>query len=280
MAKADNGDLIAIPYSASLMYSCVGCHSASGQNTWKDSATNAPIVYNHSAPTYGANGLAGGNFYYVLSDQNKGHNVLGITGEDTMHGNTPPNGSDLGGQITCAGVFGCHGQMGASAPPDQVTAMKYAHHATTPKTGEESVAGDYRFLKGITGKEDGDWEQDNINTSHNEYKGASGFSDTKSISYVCYKCHGYYHDPSGSFSFEHPSNVTLSSYPAGTYSMVTPVARPEDNYTGSPTNVRVNVDFVMCLSCHRAHSSPYGDMMRWNYPGDATPCLNCHDPIP
>ncbi len=292
VARDEQNNPIEIPYSAALMYSCVGCHSASGSTTWIDSVTQSPIVYNSSAPSYGANGLAGGNFYYVAySGDDRGHNVLGISNIDQTYGTTPPGGSDMGSQLTCSGVYGCHGRIGSGEPVDQVVAVKYAHHNTTPKTGESSVANDFRFLRGVTGVEDnspsnGRWEVDNTNSSHNEYKGADGFSGTEaeeSISYLCYRCHGYYHDPSGSFAFSHPSNYRLTSYEAGTYNMVTPVARPEDNYSGDPTTVRTgaNGDLVMCLSCHRAHASPYEKMMRWNYTDSTDPeCLNCHNPVP
>ena len=41
---------------------------------------------------------------------------------------------------------------------------------------------------------------------------------------------------------------------------------------------------VQCLSCHRAHSSPYADMLRWDYENKCTTnntddecgCIVCH----
>jgi hypothetical protein len=56
--------------------------------------------------------------------------------------------------------------------------------------------------------------------------------------------------------------------------------------TGCSNSGRMNV-YVMCLSCHRAHGSPYNDMLRWDYDGmvagngsgggnDGTGCFKCH----
>jgi len=33
---------------------------------------------------------------------------------------------------------------------------------------------------------------------------------------------------------------------------------------------------VFCLSCHRAHASPFKDAMRWDYSDNAQGCLECH----
>ena len=68
------------PKDCLLIYSCLGCHSATTAATWQDAITKAPIVFNTSAPTYGVNGLAGGNFYYVSGTvDDTGHNVLSNT---------------------------------------------------------------------------------------------------------------------------------------------------------------------------------------------------------
>ncbi len=48
---------------------------------------------------------------------------------------------------------------------------------------------------------------------------------------------------------------------------------------------KVSSPIVTCLSCHRAHGSPYADLLRWDYDtmiagnaGDATGkgCFVCH----
>jgi hypothetical protein len=299
MAKDDSGNLTFTPYGVLLIYSCVGCHSAANAITWQDGITKAPVVFNTGEPNYGNNGLAAGNFYYVGANDLYGHNVFTTNSDGTL-GNTPPGAPDdtaLTAQLRCAGTWGCHGhngrQSGDTAVDDQTIAMKGAHHGDDIPPLEGSladVARNYRFLLGIKGKEDTDWEKDNVNTSHNEYKGAIGFTDTTTISYLCGECHGNFHSADlGSTTpwRMHPTDVVLKNsvgaeYSAYTnYSMVAPVARPEDNYTGNADVVRPGTDIIMCLSCHRAHASPYYKMMRWDYKGwpanlQTNGCNVCH----
>jgi hypothetical protein len=270
----------ATPKGSLLIYDCIGCHSATNGTTWQDSITKAPIVFNTVAPTYNtAKGLAGGNFYYMLSDDIHGHNVLGIKAQDPTLGLTPPGGSALTTQLRCAGTWGCHGhngrQPGDTVEPDQTKAMKGGHHGDdTPPLGSlTDVAKNYRFLLGITGKEDTDWEKDNINTSHNEYQGATSFGTNTTISYLCGECHGNFHSSAGVGSvspwLRHPTDAVLKSsgeYSAYTiYSTVAPVARPNPDSVPDTTKVTPGTDIVMCVSCHRAHASPYFKMIRWDY---------------
>lgn len=271
------------PKGSLLIYSCVGCHSATNGTTWQDSITKAPIVFNTSAPTYGANGLAAGNFYYVGVNDLYGHNVF-TSNPDVPLANIPPGGTALPGQLRCAGgtvggPWGCHGhngRQGDTAVDDQTKAMKGGHHGddTPPLAGSlTDVAKNYRFLLGIKGKEDTDWEKDNVNTSHNEYQGATNFTTTSTINYLCAECHGNYHSTTGVGSaspwLRHPTDIALkstgeySSYT--TYSMVAPVARPNPDSVASTSTVYPGTDIIMCLSCHRAHASPYFKMMRWDY---------------
>ncbi len=270
------------PNEALLISDCAGCHTSSGSTTI---VNNVPMVFNTG--TFN-NPLSGGNFYDVINDDAVGHNVAGIKGQDSTLGLTPPGGTAMTSQLTCAGEFGCHGNR--SAGNDNLTGLKGAHHTDDSGgiTGA-SVGLSYRFLNGIKGKEDADWEQDNVNTSHNEYKGAVGFSDTTTISYLCGECHGDYHSSAGAGSsspwLRHPTDIVLKStgeyanYTA--YSMVAPVARPEDNYTGDADVVRPGTDIIMCFSCHRAHGSPNFKIMRWDYKSSTltealSGCNVCH----
>lgn len=278
IARDDYGNPMSIPYSSLLKSGCIGCHSASGGSTWRDTTSKAPIVFNLSEPNFNAaKGLAGGNFYYVsgLDTGNNGHSIF----NNNLNA-TPPGGTDTFPVITCAGTYGCHGhngrQSGDTAVDEVIDAVKKAHHGddTPPLTGSlTDVAKNYRFLLGIIGKEDSDWEADYINTSHNEYKGSTNFTTATTMSFFCGECHGNFHDGTfvGTSSpwIRHPTDIALpnsgeySGYTS--YSMLAPVARPEDNYTGSASQVRPGTDVIMCLSCHRAHASPYYKMLRWNY---------------
>ena len=298
VAKDDSGGLTVTPHGSLLIYSCVGCHSQTDAAAWKDGITNAPTVLNTSEPTYGAKGLAAGNFYYVSGTvDNTGHNVLSNT--DGALVNTPPGGSALTVQLRCAGTWGCHGhngrQTGDTAVNDQTGAMKGAHHGddAPPLAGSlTDVSKNYRFLLGIKGKEDSDWEYDNINTSHNEYQGSAS-SATNTISYLCAECHGKYHTWIGGASevgtsspwLRHPTDIALKSmgeYAGYTfYDMLAPVARPNPNSVTDPTVVAPGTDIVMCLSCHRAHASPYFKLLRWDYKGwpgngQTNGCNVCH----
>lgn len=307
VAKDDSGNLTSTPYGVLLIYSCVGCHSAANGITWQDNTTRAPIIFNTVEPTYNAaNGLAGGNFYYVSTTvDDKGHNIFSTNPDGTI-GNAPPGGSfPLGGiytgQLRCAGTRGCHGhnggQTGDTSVDDQTLAIKGAHHGddTPPLAGNlTNIAANYRFLLGIKGKGDNDWEQDVVNTSHNEYQGATNFTTTNTISYFCGECHGNsgsggFHNSAGVDSatpwLRHPTDALLknsgeyANYTA--YSMVAPVARPDPDNVINTTVVIPGTDIIMCLSCHRAHASPYFKMMRWDYKNSTlstalSGCNVCH----
>ena len=289
----------ASPKATLLIYSCVGCHTKAGTDT-NTIVDGVPIVFNVANPV---DPLAGGNFHYLIGDGQgdaSGHNVVGIKVADTnFNGKNIPGSatSYAGNQVTCAGTKGCHGDRGAS---EQLDAMKGAHHMddAAPLTGGTSVGKSYRFLKGILGKEDINWEQDNDNTSHNEYKGPTSppsSSDSATISSLCAQCHGNFHDQSASGVgtaspwLRHPTDKVLnnSGEYAGytTYNMLAPVARPDpDSESVDAATVTPGTDIIMCLSCHRVHGSPNYKMIRWNYRGDNSAtlteqlsgCVVCH----
>jgi predicted CXXCH cytochrome family protein len=85
----------------------------------------------------------------------------------------------------------------------------------------------------------------------------------------------------------HPADAVLPS--TGEYAdyieydPLVPIGRPEDTLSGfTMDEVRPGEDKVICISCHRAHGSPYPDMLRWNYNtmkvggGGSGGCFNCH----
>lgn len=116
---------------------------------------------------------------------------------------------------------------------------------------------------------------------------------TNSMSGFCATCHGVFHqDTNANGSFvRHPTDYQLpdkTEYQAYTiYDNTAPVGRT--NLTITDNNV-VNPggnSSVMCLSCHKAHGSPYAGMLRFNYAtmiaGGATApanttggCFACH----
>jgi predicted CXXCH cytochrome family protein len=164
---------------------------------------------------------------------------------------------------------------------------------------------------GVSGIEDDDWQATSGPSDHNEYRGfsaskmsAGGFQNLgNTMTGYCTGCHGNFHieDTLGDGTWErHPSDAVLpnsgefaNAFGAGgsgtgTYDPGVPVARPETggtfDWSGADSNVYVGTgqDMAMCLSCHRAHGSPYPKMLRWDYTATAAPgpgsdrCFTCH----
>jgi hypothetical protein len=165
----------------------------------------------------------------------------------------------------------------------------------------------YRFLYNVHGGEDRSWEANVSSSVHNEYKGTNDassrgqtetWSDVQTISDLCAECHGKYH--AGGISgdsgignnspwLRHPTDLILptsigSEYSYTSYSTIAPVARADNlnGYANSSATVTPgsNNAVVMCLSCHRAHASPYFKIMRWDYKGwpagGTNGCAVCH----
>ncbi|OGR02612.1 MAG: hypothetical protein A2511_05255 [Deltaproteobacteria bacterium RIFOXYD12_FULL_50_9] len=199
------------------------------------------------------------------------------------------------------------------------------HAASSPSgTPAGETEGYYRFLCApqahidselgggcVHGIEDpaGDWEQVPTATNHNTYYGGTGDEMTpdsaetsESMGNFCAGCHSYFHSPgyatwyqdNGGGAdpwFKHPTNFVIPNTGEyrnfTTYSVTVPVARPGPQPISSAGAgvVTPGTDKVFCLSCHRAHGSPYKDMLRWDYslmePGTngasaGTGCFKCH----
>ena len=290
------------PQSYLMKDTCLGCHTEWG------GGSGAPYVYG------AATDLAGGDFDNASgANPSSGHNPLGIGAAAVL---TPPGwkvsidfndngqvGGDTAGpswtsQLTCDGVWGCHGQHTSSG-------IAGAHHNhPTSAAGVEAAATEvgnsYRFLYRIKGYEDADYEAETA-TNHNVYYGVGRASDTptdnQTVSYLCAECHGLFHSGAGSegvadSSFaspwiRHPVDISMSAsgeYSGYTYQVAAPVASTtltEGQHSTSSTSVSgVNNRIVTCLSCHRAHASPYYAGLRWDYRGSGgtwtNGCSYCH----
>jgi hypothetical protein len=337
MHNSQNGTWMAdraAPYQYLLRAGCVACHT---QTDAGDGSLNtdysAPIVWHTEDPTGQGPGNtnAGGDLYWVTSDDRMGHNVDGVASGDTtiLGAPTPPGwdqaatqgayayGDITGGagwgtqQVTCAGMFGCHGEHNST---DQFAAIKGAHHGNPNISGTQAVTpttvgASYRFLIGIQGLEISDWEWGATTALHNEYYGVSdtsgrtsGYSDLTTISFSCAECHGVYHAviddaTDGSPWLRHPTDIVLpnsgeySDYnpTTGTFSVEAPVARGAVPASSSSTvnegATTATGAIVACVSCHRAHGTDQPDILRWDYTGMVanttgasadTGCFTCH----
>ena len=293
-------DGVSGPYAHLLMGHCVGCH------TGTNDGTNAiPYVDSASEPTYGTNTLAGGSFYWVResggNDDAKGHNVfLGEPDDDLSE--APGKHTGCGGDSCHANLSVVQSMVGGVGSHCEGCHMVPAHH--TPSVGTVTAAPWYRWLsghmagagKGVSGIEDADWQYTKSATDHNEYLGISGTKTGtgglaalgNTMSGYCTGCHGNFHiEQDGSSNWtRHPSDAVIpdsgeyASAFGGTYDPDVPVARV--SLAGGVTGVvTAGSDMVMCLSCHRAHGTPYEDMLRWDYQnaGYATAnagCVKCH----
>ncbi|MBE9486049.1 MAG: hypothetical protein KAT62_04405 [Desulfuromonadales bacterium] len=295
--------------------SCFACHT--GTNTGLVAGvmngTGIPYVYNTSEPAYPGTAtvspsLAGGNFYWVQTDDATGHNVEGVKAKDVTLDNEPPGwdaGYNLNGalnnslatwgttRLTCAGTNGCHG---VHTTDEQFGAVRGAHHLVDTTIDGSTVGNSYRFLIGIVGNEDDDWEYTKTAADHNQYKGTSDTVDKSTISYLCAECHGQFHT-AGSTNGEngtapwlrHPTDLDMNTLAAGTeyksyttYDPIVPVASTDVSVVKSAINAVAGDAIVTCVSCHRAHGSPYADLLRWDYDlmvagnSNTTGCFVCH----
>lgn len=304
------------PFPSMTIGGCLGCH---GQNP--SGARNIIVQGRMRIPqiihAMGNGDLAGGNYYYVADgynpDYSKGHNVRGISLQKTPPMNIPPGFLESvtipGGsgpsswpsfrQLACAGTYGCHGNRTIE---DEFGAMHGAHHEDDSAIDGSTVGKSYRFLFGIAGKEHKDWEYLAAADNHNGYKGDQTHDSMSTISYLCGECHGKFHPhPNLGGSSEvghaynslwrrHPSDISFAGVHGGyigseyqgyvQYNLESPVAY--QNPAGNEATVDVD-SIIMCLSCHRAHASPYPDILRWDYSkaeaggGDTGKgCLVCH----
>ncbi len=304
------------PLPALLAIDCIGCHTGvnNGQNSTPYVFDINPPLYRLTGTEADANTLAGGNFYWVANTgtaigDRLGHNVAGVSAPDATLTVPPGSNGTFNGQLRCAGTLGCHGRR---TTLDQINDIKGAHHYKIHGTWQDgsTLARSYRFLNGIQGMGDARYEYHPTSQQHNKYYGldrtAESQAATGTISAFCATCHQYFHDGSGSLApsatfgtgvwLRHPTDFDMSgavsskeyrAYNGGNgtsnvYSVISPVATEDTSATVNDTvYARQNDAVVMCLSCHRAHGTPYPALLRWNFrawPGSngVNGCAICH----
>lgn len=316
MAFDAAGDPQATPNDVLLLRGCVACHTGSNDGT-----NVIPYVSDTTAPDYGTDGttgdtLAGGSFYWVASGtagnsgataQSTGHNVAtdGMALQDSVLLNNPPGATtSLAAQLRCAGVNGCHGDPLATS---DFAAISGTHHADDTVIDGSTTAKSFRFLLGVTGLEDDDWEYQPTTTAHNQYKGVDRTSDTENdtstISSLCARCHNDFHNgdenvqgPNGGFAspwVRHPTDFDMGNTEADSeyrnyggagnpYVVSAPVASNDVSAVKTAITFSGDDAIVTCISCHRAHGTQNADLLRWDYAavsageGGSGACFECH----
>jgi len=219
-------------------------------------------------------------------------------GDNSCHMNLD---GEVSGTMPCfngrQGCTKCH-----MMPSGMMDPVKGFHHADDSNivVGSDSNDSDkfFRFLKGhfatgavafgVCGIEDDDWQATASPTDHNEYLGFSGTKPSAgslsalghTMTGFCSGCHGNKHilqDPGDENWIRHPSGAQALDGQYELYNPQNPVSRPDlSGYDGPSDAVDSGtdgIDMVMCLSCHRAHGSPYPKMLRWETVGG---CDDCH----
>ncbi|MBE9546082.1 MAG: hypothetical protein IMF10_01135 [Proteobacteria bacterium] len=290
--------------------SCIGCHKG-------PTVGGAPdVMMTYDDPDEDVS--AGGSFavWTDSTDDAKIHNVqdmYGLTITTDLQNNTasgvPGLGTDFanmnnlsGGspdpqKLTCAGAWGCHGVINNASLTTSDAGIRGFHHGSDA----------YRYLKiegaagnDVIGKGSGDWEAGTggaTSTNHNVYSA----STTVGINKLCANCHPDFHDMTDTYSgtypggswIRHPTDNTFANTATNAgwdLSSVTTnykqnpfaftdisQATTTDAYSAQTTSAAVS-----CLSCHRAHGTPYADLLRFPYDGQdagsavSQGCLGCH----
>jgi len=206
------------------------------------------------------------------------------------------------------GCTKCH--MYISNPETSPNGKSWHHLVQTTRiVGGVATGNWYRFLvaphtssrqSGVWGREDPDWEYTRGPAEHNGYAGGPVPDESRpltsgTIDGFCSGCHFYFCSTWGSSPFhKHPAAMVIpnegeyaNAYGAGgsgtgTYDPLVPVSQTPLAEAANP-NVTLGTHRVLCLTCHRAHGSPYPDMLRWDYddmqsgnPAKTGGCFSCH----
>jgi predicted CXXCH cytochrome family protein len=322
-----------------VTFTCIGCHAqnaSAGDGIATLGGYNVPqVLY---ADTNEATELSAGNFAHIANnDWTYGHNVHGFQSNgidpdvEFAFGTPPPGYTEAMDpssvkytswsyfaaeqQPFCAGTYGCHGNREIES---QTLAMVGSHHADDSILQLDgsslnqanqglTVGTSYRFLSGVKGGEDADWEYTQGSADHNEYfgatvsgrSGATSQSSVETMSEFCASCHGNFHmsgtsggtgiSPADSSPWiRHPTDVMIpnivpyNSYV--TYELTARVARTTLPLSASSSPQIGSNSIVFCLSCHKAHASRQPDMLRYSYDQMTTGgssssskfCFACH----
>lgn len=248
---------------------CLDCHAAYGQF--------------RNGTGYGP----GGDFYWLTktytwsghggtvesAGDNHGHNVVSPAnglGED-MTLSAAPGGDFDASYLRCTSCHDPHGNMNFRLLYG--TAMGPVYNG-----GRYDFDNEAPIAKGNSRRTYPTGGGNESNTRHTIYK--SGMSEW------CANCHTTFHSDNTT-NFVHPTGDELGSTIAAAYNAYISTDQPTggnpatsywglvpfeavnvDLATADPTNYTqgpTGVDQVMCLSCHRAHATPFADAGRWDF---------------
>ncbi|MDY6933981.1 MAG: cytochrome c3 family protein [Spirochaetota bacterium] len=276
------------PNEVLLNNDCIGCHTSAASDPLDD-VNNTPFVMLSGASD--DNCLAGGFFTTANPLDDNGNNThdIGATADPAGFNSaeTPWYTGNTGDGLGCAGTNGCHGNQ---TDLNDMAAIAGGHHNT-------SLA--YRMLyigtAGVLGTPASDYEEALIGTGgvvtdpHNVY--SAGVLDP-SISELCAKCHGDFHNESGTTEdcgaaspwIRHPTDVDIpGTWAIGDETNDLTRSDYKNNPVGFVGGTETGERRATCLSCHRAHGTANNDLLRWDYGtqvaagGNAYGCLGCHD---
>jgi hypothetical protein len=249
---------------------CLGCHAAYGQ-------FDGGLGYGPGGDFYWLTktfSWAGhGSTTYSQGDSH-GHNIIspahGLTADATL--SHAPGGDFLSARLTCTSCHDPHG--------NQSFRLLYGNVGDGPiyDGGRYDFSYAAPLARGNSRKTYVGGGGNETNAQHTVYK--SGMSDW------CANCHPNFHSDHTS-NFVHPEQ-DLGSDVAAAYNAYISTDNPQGgtdpttsywglvpfedvnvnlqtvdptHYTAGPTGT----DQVMCLTCHRAHASPFSDAGRWEF---------------
>ncbi len=261
---------------------CLNCHDGSGRY--------------HVASADGSNTNEGGDFSWVKDNgytyvvrgstktddySNHGHSIVAADYGFAADANltAAPGGSFLAADLGCTSCHDPHGQAQGGVTAGAAPISVSGSYGAVPVAG--TIAGNYRIL--YDSNKVG-FSEDAPIARANSYDGASTQYGS-GMSGWCANCHGGFYSQSAS-SHMHPTDVaipaTYNSYVATgnytgdvstAYDPLVPFERGVTTASSDlpdPTDAAtagVGVDGsskVMCLSCHRAHASAFGNALRWD----------------